>query len=162
MTKSTKAVIYLRTAGAEVSAKGGALVAQEARCRDYARQQGYEVASVFHDMGSGTIMPRPGLDKVLDFLSQKRAESPIVIVDSMSVLAPDVSAYIMVRNAIQQTGASVKSPSIGLGGETERSLLQELHSAIMRFEGNTDAAQERRYQENPFKRSLSALRKRFS
>ena len=63
--------------------------------------------------------------------------------------------------AIQETDASVKCPSIELGGKIELGLLLELRSAIIQSEGDRESGQDLG-QPQPLERSLAALRRRLS
>lgn len=160
-TKTKKAVIYCGVAGGNIGTRGGALLSQEERCRDYARREGYEVNAVFHDVSPGTLAPpRPGLDAMLDFLIGRRPESFIIMVDSMSVLARDVHAYVTMREAIRDTGATLKSPSFELGDSAEDILIQKLSMAIAQFEGELGFRKDGDSREGPIRRGLTALRRR--
>ena len=53
----SKAVIYCRVSGGRQAKEGDGLNSQERRCSDYAKQQGWEVISVYHETAvSGSLL----------------------------------------------------------------------------------------------------------
>lgn len=63
--KNKKAVIYCRVSSIKQTTKGDGLASQEARCREYAQYKGYQVAAVFTDDVSGSLIGRPGMQAML-------------------------------------------------------------------------------------------------
>jgi DNA invertase Pin-like site-specific DNA recombinase len=101
--KKQKAVIYCH---GEAS-----LVAQETLCREYAKSEDYEIIEIFHENISGDIPTRPLIDKMLVWIKENRADSPVVIIDDFSRLAR-TQALITARNmAIIEAGGRLRSVS---------------------------------------------------
>ncbi|MEX0957590.1 MAG: recombinase family protein [Rhizobiaceae bacterium] len=133
-SQPTKAVIYCRQASAR---RGHAehLAAQEARCREYARLPHYEVVATFCDLASGMTVSRPELDKMLAWLGDHRSEPVVVLVDDIAALARSVEAYVSIRDAIHEMGASLESPSRAFDVSNEGVLADNLRAALVPFEG---------------------------
>ena len=108
-----EAVLYLRVSDLKQKHKGSGLQSQETRGREYARFLGLPVVETFHDEGvSGKLFDRPDVKRMLAFL--KKAPSGVryvVIVDDISRLARDYRVHFDLRDAIENAGALLESPS---------------------------------------------------
>src|SRR6188768_3326184 len=89
-----KAVIYCRVSSPEQVKNGHGLSSQETRCREFARHKKLEVLEVFAEEGiSGSMIDRPAMTQMLDYLRQHEHEQIVVIIDDISRLARGVKAH---------------------------------------------------------------------
>ena len=100
MTKTKqKAVIYCRVSTKKQNKNGSGLESQEYRCREYAKEKGYDVVAVFPDdvSGGGDFMNRPGMVALLAFLDAQPSESFAVIFDDLKRYARDTEFHLKLR-----------------------------------------------------------------
>jgi site-specific DNA recombinase len=156
-----QAIIYCRVASRRIGTNGEAIIRQKVRCREYAETHGYEIACVFEEIGPGDVTPRPGFGNLLSFLRERPDASFTVIVDSMSVLARDVEAYVFIRDALDAAGAKLKSPSIDLGTDGESALIERLSVSIAQFEGWRGSGDYSGRERAQIRRALRVVRRAF-
>src|SRR5258707_1352196 len=102
-----KAVIYCRVSSDKQVREGNGLSSQEKRCRDYATYHNLMIDKVFHDGGfSGGIIERPGIQALLQFVSNKGG-GYVVIIDDLNRLARDVIVHITLKRAIADSGCTL-------------------------------------------------------
>ena len=65
-----KCIIYARVSSSKQTTDGSGLSSQERTCREYAARSGYEVSEVFTDVISGRFTDRPGMNQLLEYLSE--------------------------------------------------------------------------------------------
>jgi site-specific DNA recombinase len=155
------AVIYCRVASMNGGTKGGALASQEARCRQYATDHGYELIAVFHDIATATSEPRPGLEDLLVFLKGRPQSMHVVVIDSMSVLGRSVDAYVTIRQRLLEAGATLKSPSFDLGTDAESKFVEMLAASIPQFEERLAEHHGQDLAPSRLQRAVSAIRRAF-
>ena len=85
---SKKALIYCRVSSVSQVNRGHGLDGQEARCRDYAAANGYQIEEVFPDdvSGGGDFMNRPGMKRLLAYLDSNSGTDYVVIFDDLNAL----------------------------------------------------------------------------
>ncbi len=107
------AVLYPRVSDPQQINQGSGLHSQETRLREYARFLSIPVAEVFREEGwSGEILNRPEMLKLLDFISTPPSNSRyVVIIDEISRLARDYRVHFDLRDAIEERGALLDSPT---------------------------------------------------
>ena len=107
MNKVQYALIYCRVSSKRQTIDGSGLDSQEHRCRQYAQGKGYEVLEVFPDdvSGGGDFMKRPGMVKLLNFLSQHPDENMIVIFDDLKRFARDTIFHFKLKKTLAQYNA---------------------------------------------------------
>lgn len=106
-----KALIYCRVSSTKQAKEGHGLDSQETRCREYARNQGYEVEAVFPDdvSGGGDFMKRPGMVALLSYLdAQRDRKSYVVVFDDLKRFARDTEFHIQLRKAFRKRGARIE------------------------------------------------------
>lgn len=143
MKKSTtiKAVTYCRVSSTKQVRDGHGLVSQDTRCREYAKHKGYEVIEAFHDEGvSGSLIDRPKMQEMLDFLSGQD-EQIIVLIDDISRLARGLEAHLQLRTAISSVGAKLESPSIEFGDDSDSILVENLLASVSQHQRQKNAEQ---------------------
>ena len=130
--KGARAVTYVRVSSQTQISKGHGLGSQETRCREFARQRGFEVCQVFKDEGvSGELIDRPGMQTMLKFLRQnKRMQEHVVIIDDISRLARGLEAHLRLRTEISVAGAKLESPSVEFGDDSDGRLVENLLASV--------------------------------
>jgi len=114
-----KAIIYARVSTKRQALEGNGLTSQETRCREYAGFRGHEVIAVFTDDMSGGVATRPGFDAMLKYIRANRKKGLVVVIDDISRMARDVRAHFELKHAIFNAGASLESPSIEFGENSD-------------------------------------------
>ncbi len=128
---SKVAVIYCRVSDPKQVKEGDGLNSQEARCREFAERKGYEVVQVFRDNLTGKLTDRPGMTKMLDFLTaHKDTQQHIVIIDDINRLARGVIAHWELRTSISEAGGKLESPSIEFGEDSDSVLIENLLASV--------------------------------
>lgn len=128
----SKAIVYCRVSDPKQVTEGHGLESQETRCREFAKNRGYEVVATYHERGiTGKLMDRPQIQSMLKFLrSNKNKEHYVVIIDDISRLARDIETHIQLRTAISATGAKLESPSIEFGEDSDSRLVEHLLASV--------------------------------
>ena len=139
-----KAVIYARVSSIKQVQEGHGLSSQETRCREFARNRGYEVLEVFSDEGvTGKLLERKQMQAMLTFLRtrKRKNEQIIVLIDDISRLARDVEAHIQLRGAISEAGGKLESPSIEFGDDSDSRLVEHLLASVAAHQREKNAEQ---------------------
>lgn len=88
-------VIYARVSTAEQAREGISLEVQRARCRDYARALGLEVAGEYTDAGaSGGSLERPGVREALEHAQRDRRALLVYALDRLTRSVRDLGAVL--------------------------------------------------------------------
>ncbi len=105
-----KAVIYCRVSSIKQSTEGHGLDSQEHRCREYAKQKGYEVVKVFRDSftGGGDFMNRPAMSSLLNYLDKEPTHNFVVIFDDLKRFARDTVFHLKLRTEFNARKAKVE------------------------------------------------------
>ncbi|MEW8562584.1 MAG: recombinase family protein [Candidatus Thiodiazotropha sp.] len=140
-TKDTKAVIYCRVSNKTQTTRGDGLGSQETRCREYAKYKGYEVEAVFTDDVSGGLIKRPGMQAMLKHLSKHRKNPRVAIIDDISRLARGLEAHLQLRGAIAKAGATLESPSIEFGEDSDSVLVENLLASVSQHQRQKNSEQ---------------------
>ena len=114
-----KAIVYARVSTKRQSLEGNGLSSQETRCREYAGYRGHEVIAVFTDDMSGGVATRPGFEAMIKFIRANRRKGLVVVIDDISRMARDVKAHFALKQSITNAGASLESPSIEFGENSD-------------------------------------------
>ena len=95
---------YIRVSTETQAEKGGGLAVQEKAIRDYAKDNGFELAEIFQDAGiSGTKESRPELDRLL---IETIKEGDVIIVHNTSRLWRDIFAQATIMKKIKDEFSS--------------------------------------------------------
>ena len=141
-SKGTKAVIYCRVSSSKQTKRGDGLGSQETRCREYARYKGCDVAKVFSDDMTGSLVTRPGMQAMLSFIRKHRGkEDVIVIIDDISRLARGIEAHLQLRTAIGEAGGTLKSPTIEFGEDSDSILVENLLASVSQHQRQKNGEQ---------------------
>jgi site-specific DNA recombinase len=137
-----KAVIYCRVSDLGQVKNGHGLSSQETRCREFAKYRGLEVIHAFHEEGvSGSLIQRPAMMEMLQFLRERPAQQIAVIIDDISRLARGLKAHLELRTAIQQAGGVLQSPSIEFGEDSDSQLVENLLASVSQHHRQKNAEQ---------------------
>ncbi len=139
--KEMKAVIYCRVSNKTQTTRGDGLGSQETRCREYAKYKGYEVEAVFTDDVSGSLIKRPGMQAMLKHLSKYRKNPRVAIIDDISRLARGLDAHLQLRAAIAKAGATLESPSIEFGEDSDSVLVENLLASVSQHQRQKNSEQ---------------------
>jgi site-specific DNA recombinase len=120
------AVAYVRVSSVKQTVVGGGLESQLTRCRGFAEQKGYQFVAHFEDDVSGSLIDRPGMKKMLQFVRKNRAHGVVVIIDDISRLARGLEAHIALRKKILEAGGTLESPSIEFGEDPDSLMVERL------------------------------------
>lgn len=116
----TDAVIYCRVSSQAQLRNGQGIESQETYCRQYTGWKGYTIHQVFKDSGiSGSRADRVGITEMLAFLRKHRKQRFVVIVDDISRLARDIRVHLDLRDAINECGAVLESPTVTFGTDSD-------------------------------------------
>jgi len=136
------AIIYCRVSSIKQVKEGHGLNSQETRCREYAKHKNYEITEVFQDDGvSGSLIDRPGMKALLQFLQHEKDSQPIVIIDDISRLARGLEAHIQLRTAISSAGGKLESPSIEFGEDSDSQLVENLLASVSQHQRQKNGEQ---------------------
>ena len=120
----TKCCIYCRVSSERQVNEGHGLDSQEYRCRERAKQKGYEVVKVFRDEGiSGSIAERPAITELLSYLDSRPGS--VVLIDDLSRLDRDVKVHTILRGALKEREARLECLNMELDDENELSEAME-------------------------------------
>ncbi len=138
----SKAVIYCRVSDPGQVKNGHGLTSQETRCREFAKYRNLEVIEVFHEEGvSGSLIQRPAMMQMLDFLRKHKEQQLVVIIDDISRLARGLKAHLELRTAIQDAGGILQSPSIEFGEDSDSQLVENLLASVSQHHRQKNAEQ---------------------
>jgi site-specific DNA recombinase len=135
------AVIYCRVSTKKQATEGNGLTSQETRCREYSAHRRHKVVKVFYDDVSGSLASRPGFDEMLLFIKQNRALKPVVIIDDISRMARDVKNHFNLKESIFRAGASLESPSIEFGEDSDSILIEHLLASVSQHQRQKNGEQ---------------------
>jgi DNA invertase Pin-like site-specific DNA recombinase len=144
MTRKTnqQAVIYCRVSTKKQAREGNGLSSQETRCREYAKHRGHKVVGVFTDDVSGKLAQRPGFDEMLAFIRNARSNSGlVVIIDDISRMARDVRNHFDLKELIFRAGATLESPSIEFGSDSDSILIEHLLASVAQHQRQKNGEQ---------------------
>jgi site-specific DNA recombinase len=136
-----KAVIYCRVSSVKQTTRGTGLESQETRCREFASYRGYDVAETFSDDMTGSVTGRPGMQAMLKYLRSNRKYGHVVIIDDISRLARGLEAHLRLRSAIASAGATLESPSIEFGEDSDSQLIENLLASVSQHQRQKNGEQ---------------------
>jgi len=126
-----RALIYCRVSSPGQK-ENGSLEEQEARCRVWCAEHGYEVFAVYHEVYSGEDVDRPQLEALMAEVKAGRADAIVADkVDRFSRADPAITAYVMVE--AEQYGATVEFVEVQ-DDSFEGQILRAVLSIVARVE----------------------------
>lgn len=130
--KPTKAVIYCRVSSERQVKEGDGLNSQETRCREFAKQRGFEVVKVFKDSaisGAMLVDDRPAAKDLFMFLDTQK-DHYYVIIDDISRMVRGIEAYVDFKVRFERRGATLISPQGEFGSSSSEKLVTNLMVAV--------------------------------
>ncbi len=143
MTRKTNqsAVLYCRVSTKRQAKEGNGLQSQSTRAREYASHRGHRVIAEFTDDVSGKFSQRPGFDEMLAFIRTKRKLGIVVIIDDISRMARDVRGHFDLKESIFRAGATLESPSIEFGEDSDSILIEHLLASVSQHQRQKNGEQ---------------------
>lgn len=136
-----QAIIYCRVSDQKQVRVGDGLNSQETRCREFARARGYRLVEVFKDDFTGAQADRPAMKAMLSFLTSRRLDAPVVVIDDISRLARDLSAHWDLRLAIKKAGGTLESPSLKFGEDADSTFIENVLASSAQHQRQKNAEQ---------------------
>lgn len=137
-----KSIIYCRVSSRRQSSEGHGLESQEHRCREYAKQKGYEIEKVFSDSftGAGDFMERPAMTSLLNFLDKNITTNYVIIFDDLKRLSRDITFYLKLRREFNARNATVECPNFTFENTPEGQFIE----GMMALTGELERKQNQR------------------
>lgn len=134
-----KVVIYCRVSSNRQVREGNGLESQEAKCRNWCKNKGYEVIKVFKEAGvSGGKKDRPAFKEMVDFLSEIN-EHYIVLVEDLNRWSRETVNHFLLKKQITQMGHSLQSVNMTLDDTEESELMETLSASVSQYERKKNA-----------------------
>ena len=125
-----RAVIYARVSSIKQVKEGSGVSSQASRCEMYAKTLGLEVIKTFTDNGiSGSLVERPGMRAMLDFVTDQK-DGCVILIDDISRLARGISAHVELRAMIEAAGGTLMSPSVEFGSTSDEILVENMLATV--------------------------------
>ena len=137
----TNAVIYCRVSSIAQTKRGDGINSQRTRCLEFAGYKNYEVAEVFSDNLSGSLVKRPGMQAMLAYLRKHRANPHVVLIDDISRLARSVKAHMELRVAIAMAGGVLESPSHEFVDDADGEMTELIKATVSQHQMRKNAEQ---------------------
>jgi DNA invertase Pin-like site-specific DNA recombinase len=136
----SNALIYCRVSTDEQAEKGYSLETQERFCRDFAKRNGYTVASVYRDDGkSGTSLDRPALKALLAHVQGKQSVHAVIIQET-DRLARSTIDHLTIKALLQK--ANVKLISVAqpmLDDSPEGNMIDTIIASVNQFQSDINS-----------------------
>lgn len=138
----TSAIIYVRVSSERQAREGHGLDSQEQRCREYAKQKGYQVVAVFQDSfsGAGDFWQRPGMTAVLRYLDENAHTNYVVIFDDLKRFARDTAFHLKLRQEFDARCAKVECLNFTFEDTPEGNFIE----TVLAAQGELERKQNRR------------------
>ena len=134
-----KVVIYCRVSSDRQVRDGNGLDSQEAKCRAWCNNKGYEVIKVFKEEGiSGGKQDRPALKEMFSYLRDLK-EPCIVLVEDLNRWARDTYIHGFLKLQLKQMGHCLQSVNMALDDTAESALMENMVATIGQFFRQTNA-----------------------
>jgi site-specific DNA recombinase len=139
------ALIYCRVSTEEQAEQGYSLDAQEKFCRDFAQNNGYDIAGVFRDEGkSGTNLDRPALKDVLAKCQQDKSIRALIVQET-DRLARNTKDHLTIKALLQKSGVkiiSVAQPM--LDDSPEGKMIDTILASVNQFQSDINSRKTRK------------------
>jgi len=125
-------VIYARVSTEKQATKGFSLPTQIDECKKYAKNAGHSVQAVFQDKYTGTVLDRPGLEKLKQFVSTEEIDT--VIVYDIDRLARKAIHQMLIEEELLESGNEIEYV-LGRYQDTDEGRLQkQIRASISEYE----------------------------
>ena len=147
---SKHALIYCRVASKKQSTQASDLESQEHRCRQFAKEKGYQVDAVFPDAvfpddvsGGGDFLKRAGMVALLAYLDAQGGAPYTVIFDDLKRFARDTEFHLRLRRELQLRNARVECINFNFEDSPEGKFFETIAAAQGQFEREQNTRQAR-------------------
>lgn len=148
--KPMNCLIYTRVSSDE-QVSNFSLDTQDEICRNYAKQQGYEVLQVFREEGaSAKTLIRPKLIELLDYARKNKSNVVSVVAYRIDRIARETSDYLAVRKKLLECGIKLESATEPTGDSPTDKFIETILAASAELDNSIKA-----------EKSRNGLRKRF-
>ncbi len=132
-----KGVVYIRVSSEE-QVENFSLGTQEEMCRRDAKYKGYEIVEVFREEGKSakTIIGRPELLKMLDYLRKNKREIDAVFVYRLDRLSRQTSDYLSIRKKFAEYDVSLISATEPTGNSPTEKLLETVLASFAQHDND--------------------------
>jgi site-specific DNA recombinase len=134
------ALIYCRVSTEEQAEQGYSLDAQEKFCRDFAQNNGYEIAGVFRDEGrTGTNLDRPALKDLLANCQEDKSIGALIVQET-DRLARNTKDHLTIKALLQKSGVkiiSVAQPM--LDDSPEGKMIDTILASVNQFQSDINS-----------------------
>jgi DNA invertase Pin-like site-specific DNA recombinase len=132
-----RAVIYCRVSTKEQVEEGNSLVTQEKACRDYALQNGYEVAEIFIEQGeSAKTQNRPELIRLMAYCGNRKNHINAVIAYKLDRISRNTDDYSQIRIGLKVCGVEIKSTSEYFENTPAGRFMENIISNVSQFDND--------------------------
>ena len=146
MRTGSKAAIYARVSTKRQVQQGNGLNSQISSCREYCRQNDFEVVETFTDDSTGGSDNREGLKDLKNWIKENRKDSIVIVVDAISRVARDVAIYQNIKRYATDHGAIFRSPTFTFEDSPAGRFMETIHVGMGQFEREDNAARVKRCQ----------------
>ena len=142
---SRNALIYCRVSSKKQSTQASGLESQEHRCRQFAKEKGYQVDAVFPDdvSGGGDFLKRAGMVALLAYLDAQGGAPYTVIFDDLKRFARDTEFHLRLRRELQLRNARVECLNFRFEDTPEGKFVETVFAAQGQLEREQNARQVR-------------------
>ena len=95
-----RAILYCRVSTEDQEREGTSLQTQLEACRNYCKEEGYQVAEQFSETMSGLTLDRPKLDALRDLV--RSGQIDIVVVNSLKRLSRNPNHGVIIQNEFEK------------------------------------------------------------
>jgi len=139
------ALIYCRVSTEEQAEQGYSLDAQEKFCREFAKNNGYEITGVFRDEGrSGTNLDRPALKDLLAKCQEDKSIGALIVQET-DRLARNTKDHLTIKALLQKSGVkiiSVAQPM--LDDSPEGNMIDTILASVNQFQSDINSRKTRK------------------
>jgi site-specific DNA recombinase len=151
-----RAVIYCRVSTKEQVNEGNSLVSQERLCREYALNEGYEIAEVFIEKGeSAKTADRSELQRLLAFCTKNNDAVQAVISYKIDRISRNIADYSYIKVRLKNAGVEIRSVTEYFEDTPAGRFMENIIANVSQFDnevrtersvgGMREAVQEGRY-----------------
>ncbi len=135
-----KVIIYCRVSSRKQVTEGNGLDSQEQRCRQWCRNNGFEVIRVYVEKGiTGGTDRRPAYSEMLQFLMQNR-NGYIVLAYDINRFARNSTLYGLFRRDLKKIGHSVQTLTLHIEDTPESELVETVAAGVAQYDRQKNQA----------------------
>lgn len=133
-----KCVIYARVSSQKQVKEGNGLESQVFRCKEYAKQKGLVVKTIFTEDGiSGGLLIRPGIRAAFGYL-EENPDIKIFLVDDMDRMARSVEVYFQLKAELKTIGVELEMVNQNFEDSSSGKMVEQISAAVKEYERNNN------------------------